>query len=191
MSEDIQEIIESYNDTLYKRGDGGEILTAEVLRNKLNMTVLRHIYLPIQNKNTEIDIIGVSDKGIFIIENKNWKGNVFCSRSKKYWNVKYYYHFSSRFSPVLQNKFHKEVFEELFDFDCPIYDIIIFNDKTNLIFEDKIENVYSLSGFVDEYKNFESVWGIDTNNISNMLRKYTDYSDEKRIEHISLLRRLV
>lgn len=62
-----------YHSSAYIQGDVGEVITASDLRSKCSMLVLRNLYFPYNNHFIEVDMIGISKLGVFIIENKNYK----------------------------------------------------------------------------------------------------------------------
>ena len=50
--------------------------------------VLRNIYVPKDNNETsEIDVIFITQKGIFVIESKNYSGWIFGDEKSSYWTA--------------------------------------------------------------------------------------------------------
>lgn len=91
-------------------GDYGEYLTEYMFGNN-NLQgyskTLRNIYLPHKNGTTEIDILLVHEKGIFIIESKNYSGWIFGSENNRYWTQSLINKEKHKFyNPILQNKTH-------------------------------------------------------------------------------------
>lgn len=53
--------------------------------------ILRNIYVPTPNGNTtEIDVLYITRKGIFVFENKNYAGYIFGNEKNKNWTVTLY-----------------------------------------------------------------------------------------------------
>lgn len=172
------------------QGDVGEVLTSQTLRSELNMEVLRHVYLPYDKRFTEIDMVALSNKGIFIVENKNYNANIYGCATKKYWKVCYKYSSSYLYNPILQNRLHKDVFKSIFNVDLPIFSPVIFNDKANLNVSGCDKSVFLLSNFVERYKNFNPDNEISSFDLSNLLTRikfYSDVSDEAMSLHLSML----
>ena len=71
--------------------------------------ILRNVYIPTKDGRTsEIDLIVISTKGIFVFECKNYGGNVYGDARRKNW-VQYIGKKKSFFyNPFLQNKVHCE-----------------------------------------------------------------------------------
>lgn len=187
---DIDELYESYISSPYKLGDVGEVLTSQALRNELGMKVLRHIYLPYRGRLTEIDIIALSSKGIFIIENKNYNATIYGCATRKYWKACYKYNSSYLYNPILQNRLHKDVFKSVFNTDLPIFSPVIFNDKANLNISGCDKSVFLLSKFVERYKNFNpdnEISSFDLNKLTTCIKSYSDASDEAMSLHLSML----
>lgn len=116
------------------KGDIGEALTAHALRNELGLITVRNMYLPVKNDITEVDIIGLDRRGIFIIENKNYSGYVTPVLDGENWYVTYSQYMVELYSPVLQNRKHVEAVIELLtreglDYAIPyINPVVIFNE---------------------------------------------------------------
>ena len=70
-------------------GWNGERLTVKVLK-KLDRhghsgRILRNVYVPTGSATTEIDVLYVTRKGIFVLESKNYSGWIFGNESDSYW----------------------------------------------------------------------------------------------------------
>lgn len=102
--------------------------------------MLQNVYIPKRNGDTtEIDLLYITEKGIFVIESKNYSGYIFGSESNKLWTSTYYagktwlgrrkiekHHF---YNPVWQNKAHiKYLREFLININIPMYSLIVFSD---------------------------------------------------------------
>jgi len=100
----------NFFDRMTNKGTRGEYRLYNFLSERiaLDKVIINNIYLEKQNgKTTEIDIILICCKGIFVFEVKNYSGWIFGSRNSKYWtqrmqNGKTY----SFLSPILQNESH-------------------------------------------------------------------------------------
>ncbi len=52
---------------------------------------LKNLYIPMKNgKTTEIDLIYITSKGLFVIESKNFAGYIFGNENQKYWTSTLY-----------------------------------------------------------------------------------------------------
>ena len=82
----IESILDSVFDAFFDRseflGSYGEKLTAKELK-RVNFfgrkgKILRNVYLPKENGQTsEIDLLYITEKGIFVFESKNYSGWIF------------------------------------------------------------------------------------------------------------------
>ncbi|MCR4616649.1 MAG: NERD domain-containing protein [Lachnospiraceae bacterium] len=51
----------------------------------------RNLYVPMRNgKTTEIDLVYITPKGLFVIESKNYSGYIFGNENQKYWTSTLY-----------------------------------------------------------------------------------------------------
>ena len=97
---------------------------------------LFNVYIPKDNgETTEIDVLMISPKGIFVFESKNYSGWIFGSEQDEDWTQSLFCrghepqkeHF---FNPVLQNKWHiKHLCELLKIKQEHVYSVIVFSDR--------------------------------------------------------------
>lgn len=91
-------------------GNYGEWLTEQELsKNNIDGYYLKlhNLYIPYNNSTSEIDIIMIHQKGIYVFESKNYSGWIFGSAEQQKWtqminrNSKYQF-----YNPILQNQTH-------------------------------------------------------------------------------------
>lgn len=91
-------------------GQFGEYATEFALTNHNldgDFVVLKNVYLPLQNKTTEIDLVMIHEKGIFVFESKNYSGWIFGDAEQLNWTQSLQNGEKSRFyNPIRQNKTH-------------------------------------------------------------------------------------
>ncbi|MBR5046469.1 NERD domain-containing protein [Candidatus Saccharibacteria bacterium] len=93
-------------------GSSGEQIIFLTLNKKLHIPenqILRNVYIPTENgKTSEIDLLVVSKKGLFVFEIKNYAGNIYGDTKRKKW-IQYLGKKKSFFyNPLLQNRTHCE-----------------------------------------------------------------------------------
>ena len=107
--------------------------------------LLNDLYIPRENgTTTQIDHVLISDKGLFVIETKNYNGWIFGSQNSKYWTQVIYKRKEKFYNPVWQNSEHmKELRHFLGDSysDIPMYSIIVFGKQATLKFKEAFHNV--------------------------------------------------
>ena len=126
---------------------------------KRNEYILSNIVVPSpEGTFYEIDSLLISNKGIFCIETKSWRGNISGGNKDKYWIQSYDGRtkiLNKIFNPVMQNEIHCEILEELLDFHYPVDNIVIFTKQTNFrCIQSK--NVFTLKDFKKCYMQLES-----------------------------------
>ncbi len=79
--------------------------------------LLPNVYLTKEDGDTtEIDLIFITEKGVYIIESKNYSGWIFGERKGYYWTQMFNKNAKYRFlNPIIQNKIHIQVFLKLCD----------------------------------------------------------------------------
>lgn len=123
-----------------KKGKEGEMVTARYL-NKIRgyKKVICNLYIPTgtERRTVEIDMVMLHEKGIFVIENKNYSGWIFGSEEEEQWlqvlgkgKKNYFY------SPIRQNQSHirnlKRMLRDSLPADVPFLSVITFNHQARL-----------------------------------------------------------
>ena len=97
-------------------GAHGEDLTVEKLEKYVPgyYRIIRNVILPISSVATEIDIIMVHEKGIFVFESKNYSGWIFGNKDQKIWTQTLRRGRKTHFyNPIMQNRTHCEAIYNL------------------------------------------------------------------------------
>lgn len=122
-------------------GRRGEKLTARELKlsNLFGRTgkILQNIYVPVDNGQTsEIDLVYITQKGIFVLESKNFSGWIFGDEEQPYWTVVLPNKQKNRFyNPILQNKTHIKRLQEYLQsngFQAPMFSVVVFSERCKL-----------------------------------------------------------
>lgn len=99
---------------------------------------LFNIYIPKGNgETTEIDVLMIFSKGVFVFESKNYSGWIFGSEGRKNWyqtlptgrgksHKEYFY------NPIMQNRSHMRWLKAYLGEQIPIWSIIVFSDRCTL-----------------------------------------------------------
>ena len=93
--------------------------------------VLRNVYLPKPDGTTsELDVIYITRKGIFIIESKYYGGWVFGNETSNQWMVTFSNGEKHPFyNPISQNKNHVKWMREYLKVPVPMCSIVVFSDR--------------------------------------------------------------
>ena len=121
-------------------GKNGEYLTYKYLKSfeAQGAKFLFNIYMPKKDETTEIDVLMISQRGIFVFESKNYSGWIFGDDTRKYWyqtlpSGRYSSHKEKFYNPVFQNNTHVKYLRSLIGDTVPIYSIITFSDRCELM----------------------------------------------------------
>ena len=109
-----------------------------------------------EDKQTEIDVILFTNKGIFVIENKHWNGIIKGKIDGDKWlRVQDGYRFERIYhypNPIKQNEFHVSIAKQLLGDEAPVFSLITFS--SNNIGRTPLKNLINLIGFpryMDEF----------------------------------------
>ena len=170
-----------YFDVRYNKGKYGEYLTYKYLKRfeKQGAKFLFNIYVPKKDEETtEIDVLMISNKGIFVFESKNYSGWIFGSDNQKYWYQilpagRRRNHKQKFYNPVFQNKTHVKYLKSLLGEIAPMHSIITFSDRCTL------KNINIQNSMVKVIKRYQVY-----NLISSIYNNSEDYLSNEQIDEI-------
>ena len=119
-------------------GRRGEKLTEKELkrvgRRGFEGEILRNIYLPKENGETsEVDVVYITQKGIFVIESKNYSGWIFGDEKSQKWTMSFPNGQKNQFyNPIKQNRTHVKWMRKTVGDDIPLFSIIVFSERCEL-----------------------------------------------------------
>lgn len=119
-------------------GRRGEKLTARELKLVRLLgrkgKILRNAYVPKPDGTTsEIDVLYVTEKGVFVIESKNYGGWIFGSEDQFKWTVSLPGGHKERFyNPVKQNRNHVKWLAGYLAEDVPLFSVVAFSERCEL-----------------------------------------------------------
>jgi len=179
-----------------EKGENGEWLAEYALRSiDGRRFILKNIYIPYRNGTSEIDLILLHEKGIYVFESKNYSGWIFGSADKPYWtqtlnkNSKYKF-----YNPIMQNQTHIKALRACLGLSPsnPIKSFIVFSERCELkdvpaSTEDiKIcKRQYMMNLLRDDLENRPVVYELTRlDDFKNKLHKYTIVTAEEKLKHI-------
>jgi hypothetical protein len=195
-----------YSSIKYDLGRRAEYLTYKQLRRFENSggKLLFNLLIPKgYNKTTEIDVLLICSKGLFVFECKDYSGWIFGNEADKNWtqtlpqglgrsHKEYFY------NPIRQNAMHIKYLKNLVGWEVPIWSVIVFSDKCTLknitMYSNYVSVIYlsSTENFVTRIcsqieKNFYTEEEISA--IYNKLYPCTQFDYEERERHIENIKR--
>lgn len=95
---------------------------------------LRNVYLSKDDgATTEIDILFITQKGIFVFESKNYSGWIFGDEKSSKWTMMLPNKEKNQFyNPILQNKTHIKWLKSFVGEEIPMFSIIVFSERCEL-----------------------------------------------------------
>lgn len=118
-------------------GQFGEYSTEYALTNNNldgHLVVLKNIYIPYNGKTTEIDLLMIHEKGIFVFESKNFSGWIFGNDDQLYWTQSFQNGEKYKFyNPIRQNKSHISVLSKFLALpESAFTSYIVFSERCSL-----------------------------------------------------------
>ena len=209
-----KDLLDRLVDTIYEAcsGDGkrGERLTEK----ELNLVkflgrdgeVLRNVYVPTDKGETsEIDVLFITQKGIFVIESKNYSGWIFGNEKDSQWTMVLPNKEKHRFyNPIMQNSSHikwlrKYLIEELGESignSILLHSLIVFSERCELKKITVQSNDIKVIKRDRTYAAVRSIWestedclnAEQIQNIKNILSNLTNVSRAEKKEHIAQIK---
>ena len=167
--------------------------------------LFRNIYLPKNNgETTEIDILLVSPKGIFVFESKNYSGYILGDIDSYNWVQSFGKGKNNKFyNPILQNKNHIKALENLLNLknNKLYYSFIVFGKNSTLhqsikgkfkeLPNTKIISIKDLSKEINYINNLYSfkITDYQIKKIHSLLKPFENASAKTKIMHVKNLKK--
>lgn len=171
------------------KGKYGEKLTERELK-KVNLfgrkgKTLRNIYIPKDNGETsEIDVMFICQKGIFVFESKNYSGWIFGNERDQYWTASLAGGQKNRFyNPIKQNRTHLKWLSNYIsssDVEVPLFSVIVFSERCELKKITTFSTDINVIKRDHTYKTVKKIWNSSED-------KLTENQVEMIYEKLSLL----
>ena len=182
-------------------GKYGEYMICHRLQRfeKLGVRFLFNVYIPKENgETTEIDVLMLTPKGIFVFESKNYSGWIFGSEGQKNWyqtlpSGRGRSHKEHFYNPIMQNQTHIKHLSALLGEHIPMHSVIVFSERCTLksvSFDPnhaQVVNRYDIVGAVIAGFNKYPQDVLDAQAIANIYQKlypYTYVSDHIKNQHV-------
>lgn len=168
------------------KGAMGEYSLRHILKKlpKNNYKLMNDVLIETSSGTSQIDHIVISQFGVFIIENKNYKGWIFGDRYSKTWTQNIYGHKTHFQNPIHQNYGHIKRLQELDPVlsNINFISIIAFSGEATL--KTNIENVTYYSKVIKLIKSYtEPIYNkSEIDNIYKVieLREKSDHKSRKK-----------
>ena len=179
----------------------GEFLTFYILEKKFpNAKILPNVYIPKEDdETTEIDLLMINGKGIYVFESKNYGGWIYGNGKRKNWTQTFGKGKKHKFyNPVWQNYGHINALAEYLDLSDDIFkSIIVFSKRCTLKKISGIDDdvlVLRRPRLIKKIKKINKVsedilTNYEINNLYELLIENIMVSDEMKEKHISDIKR--
>ena len=165
---------------------------------------LFNVYLPKENEETtEIDVLMISQNGIYVFESKNYSGWIFGNEKQKYWTQTLPRGRGSSLktkflNPIIQNKGHIKYLKDVVGEDINVRSIVVFSERCTfkdltLKSEDiKVINRYDLAYTIENLLKYIPEVKLEQKMMDEIYEKlypYTQVSEEIKEQHIKNIRK--
>lgn len=183
------------------KGQFGEYSTEFALTNRNlsgNFFVYKNIYIPYMGKTTEIDLLMLHERGIFVFESKNYSGWIFGSADQQYWTQMLQNREKHQFyNPIKQNRSHIKALAEYLNLPQKIFSsYIVFSERCslkkvplpteNIVVLRRPEMLRYLRNDLNDRKICYSSERL--NQLSAMIQVCTDLTETEKQQHVQNIR---
>lgn len=184
-------------------GQFGEYSTEFALTNdnlEGELVVLKNVYVPYKGRTTEIDLLMLHEKGLFVFESKNYSGWIFGDANQLNWTQSLQNGEKHRFyNPIRQNQTHIKALSEYLGLPLTAFtSYIVFSERCNLkrVPEDTERVIIvrrpnmlkklraQLGAAVPEYSREEFC------QLAEKLRSLTNKSEAEKRQHVDEIREI-
>lgn len=190
----------------FDAGVKGEYLTYKSLRNyeQLGARFLFNVYIPKANGGmSEIDLMMICSKGIFVFESKNYSGWIFGNTTQKMWTQtlpvgRRRSHKEAFYNPILQNKSHIKHLHDFLNDVMPTFSVIVFSERCTLKKVPANSNEFSIVkrnqvtrmvSMVCNSISGELLSDAEISRIYNLLYPCTQVNEATKMQHIYIIRK--
>lgn len=179
----------------FNTGNYGEgLLFIELEKLGSYKKIMTNLYIPIDDRTTEIDVLMITKKGIYVFESKNYSGWIFGNENFKIWTQVIYQKRNKILNPIWQNKKHilalGGVLKEFDNIRFESY--IVFSKRCTLkkiTYDQRKYKVIKRNRVIDNViesleLNDDILSEVQINEIYDYLNNYSHASEELKKEHI-------
>ena len=190
----------SFVKTIFNAGNNGEYLTfAKLEKLKGDNKIMTNLYIPRKDKiTTEVDLIMISQTGIYVFESKNYSGWIFGNEKQKNWTQTLQNGKKHKFfNPIWQNNTHinalkyaleleEDIFKSyiIFSERCTLKKITLTSENIKVIRRNRL--IRELNKDISESKKLINKDQIDI--IYNELSQYILVDEKTKQEHIESIK---
>ncbi len=190
-----------YYSVRLNKGHYGEYMSYKLLKGyeENGAKFLFNVYIPkSETETTEIDVMMISQYGLFVIESKNYSGWIFGDENQYKWTQtlatgKGKSHKEHFYNPIKQNRSHINYLNTYLDENLPVYSIIAFSDRCKLKSikvtspDIKVINRSAILAIVNGFCNLSSpqLTQEKIDEIYNRLYPLTQVDDTVKQQHIN------
>lgn len=195
----------SYFDIIFNKGLAGEYSIYKKLKNYENdgAKILFNLYIPTyNNKTTEIDVVMISTKGLFVIESKNYSGWIFGRENQRKWTQSFHIGYGETqkeyfYNPIMQNEYHIKYLKKIIGDNINIHSLIVFLDSCKLKNIKLKENSSNYVIYLSQLKTVitqifnnqqDILYPRQVDELYNKLYAYSQADESIKLKHVSDLK---
>lgn len=183
---------DGWRSVLASPGEQGELRVADILsRLPEEYRVFNDVYLESNGYSSQIDHVVISQYGVFLIETKNYSGNIYGNENAKYWR-QYLRRESHKFyNPIKQNQSHVLAIKNTLHIDpSSIIPMVVFLSGANLHCNTSSEVLYTSQLYNNILNHKTIAFTLDgVERLSHTLSESIVTDPNRRFSHVQSIHR--
>lgn len=177
------------------KGATGELLIRFVLGKNIENEkyVISNLILTDETgKTSQIDHVLINEKGIFVIETKNYSGRIYGSEGQREWTqvLQYGRVKNKLYNPVKQNATHIYMLKKALKLTVPIYSIVVFvKADIDNVESESVFNAGDMQDFIEETES-ANLSGEKIKEIYDSLKEIKDNCNISTAEHVQNIEKM-
>lgn len=169
------------------QGRIGELTVSSILGDSLPRVryVFNDTLIKLNNKTAQIDHILVNRAGIFIIETKNFSGEIYGNENDETWvqyspkGIK-----NAFYNPIKQNESHIKIMREIIGEDYPVFSFIVFVNSTPNVSSKNVIHISQLRSRIIDTSLAISLSSDEIMQVASIIRNHISHSSADRAKHV-------
>ncbi len=171
----------------------GEVEVNNIL-NKINRyKLLSDIMIEGKNGTSQIDHILIGEKGVFVIETKDYSGLIYGDEYSKHWTQIINRNSNQFYNPIRQNYGHIKALEKCIKRKDIFISLVVFTNKSKLKkvkTETPVLQINKLKRFIKKYKSDVKLSKKEIEEIYSLIKKSNIDSSRARKKHVKRINKI-
>ena len=177
------------------RGEKGEKAVVKILKKErfYHKIINNAVFLTEKSEMThQIDHILIHPHGVFVIETKNYYGQIISNTGDSFWLKRIKGEATKISNPLIQNKSHAKIIKRIVGKNVEVIPVVVFvKNNAPYMGDENVINIKDLLLFIESYPFAREMEKEEIDNIYRLIKKEkSDISNAEHVQNISYLKQI-